>query len=278
METQSIFIFCLADAIVRAIGLKDDSQSKMSYAEVITFVVLSALHYQCNYKTTRLVSLNCRLFSHVLSHSRVVRRIHNIPEAVWLMIFSICRDFFFTHSSQEYIVDSFPVVVCQNYKRFRCKLFQGKKFHGYTASKKQFFFGIKVHMIVDSHGIPMEFVFTPGAESDIRGFNRLNLELPKGAVLYADRAYTNHALEDFLKAELDMTLLAKRKKNSRRQHNAYDELRISLTRNKIETTFSSISSLMPRCIRARTERGFCLKVLFFILAYTIKASVKNIRP
>jgi hypothetical protein len=40
-------------------------------------------------------------------------------------------------------------------------------------------------------------------------------------------------------------------------------------RNTIETVFSSITSRMPRYIKARTENGFCLKILFSILAYMI---------
>jgi hypothetical protein len=28
-------------------------------------------------------------------------------------------------------------------------------------------------------------------------------------------------------------------------------------------------SLMPRCIRATTQKGFCMKIFFFILSYTI---------
>ncbi|MCP5505792.1 MAG: transposase [Chlamydiales bacterium] len=68
------------------------------------------------------------------------------------------------------MVDSFPVAACQNNKIFRCKLFTGKAFHGYTASKKSYFFGIKVHMIVTSDGIPIQFLFTPGSAADISTF------------------------------------------------------------------------------------------------------------
>jgi len=269
MNVQSIFIYCLADALTRALKLKDEPRAKMTNAEIITFVMISALFYQCNYKLTRLVSLNCRLFSSPLSQSRINRRIHQIPESTWMMIFAICRN---DLSNQEYIVDSFPVAVCQNYKRFRCKLFSGKKFHGYTASKKQYFFGIKVHMIVSSKGIPIEFVFTPGSEADLRGLHRLNLDLPSESLLFGDKAYTEYELEDFLKNEIKIHLISKRKSNSKRKHGPYEELKLSLTRNRIETVFSTIISMMPRWIRARTERGFCLKIMFFILAYTIKAS------
>jgi len=199
METEAIFIYCLADAIVQAHGLNDEPRTKMTHAEIITFVMISALFYQCNYKLTRLVTLSCKLFSSPLSQSRLNRRIHRIPQAIWTMVVSVCQGF--QSSSREFIVDSFPVAYCQNYKRFRCKLFPGKQFHGYTASKKQYFFGIKVHMLVNAEGIPVEFVFTPGAEADIRGFRRLNLDLPRNSMLFADKAYTDYDLEDFLRNE-----------------------------------------------------------------------------
>ena len=86
------------------------------------------------------------------------------------------------------------------------------------------------------------------------------------------KAYTDYELEDFLRNELNIQLISQRRGNAKRKHDCYQQLKLSLTRNRVETTFSSIISMMPRWIRARTERGFCLKIVFFILAYTIKVS------
>jgi Transposase DDE domain len=272
METKIIFLYCLVDSILKALQLKDDSQSKMTQAEIITFAMISALFYQGNYKVTRQVMGICRYFPTILSHSRIVRRIHQVHPTIWTIIFAVCRDFIQNTACTDYIVDSFPIACCQNYKRFRCRLFAEKKYHGYCASKKQYFFGIKVHMVVNSRGIPIEFVFSPGNEADIRGLEKLELEIAPGSSLFADSAYTNYELEDFLKQERGIQLIPKRKKNAKRSHSPYDQLKLSLTRNRIETVFSGIVSLMPRYIRARTEKGFCLKVMFFILAYTIMLS------
>lgn len=273
METQVIFIYCLADTIVKTLNLKEDPQSKMSLAEIIAFVMISALFYQGNYKNTHMAVLSCRYFSKILSHSRMIRRIHQIHKSTWVIIFSICRNFIHDETSKDYIIDSFPVAVCQNYKQFRCKLFPGKNFHGYTASKKQYFFGIKVHMIVSSKGVPIEFVFSPGSEADIRGLRRLEIDLPLGSCLFADAAYTDYSLEDFLSSEKEIRLISKRRKGIKRTHSLYNQLKLSITRNRIETVFSGITALMPRTIRAKTEKGFCLKVMFFILAYTVKLSL-----
>ena len=42
--------------------------------------------------------------------------------------------------------------------------------------------------------------------------------------------------------------------------------------------FSEITSLMPRSIHARTPKGFLLKVLFFILAVTVRHTLKENMP
>ena len=118
--------------------------------------------------------------------------------------------------------------------------------------------------------MPIEFSFTPGSVSDIKGLENLSLHLPEDSILLGDRAYTDDDFEDKLQEIEGIKLLAKRKRNSKRQHQAKDEFFLSTYRNLIETVFSSIISKMPRNIKARTEKGFCLKVVFFILVYMVQ--------
>ena len=241
----------------------------MTTAEIMTFVILSALYHQCNYKKTRLVVNFLSFFPKILSNSRINRRIYQIPDQAWMIAFHVSKEVLGTKNYSEFIVDSFPVPCCQNNKIFRCRLFQGKEYHGYTASKKSYFWGIKVHMIVDPQGIPVEFMFTCGSESDVRGFRRFECDLPKGSRIYADKAYTDYLQEELLKESSDIHLIPKRKNNSKRPHSPERNFLLSMTRNRIETTFSGIVSLMPRCIRAVTQKGFYLKVFLFIFGYTI---------
>jgi hypothetical protein len=136
MDLQAIFIYCLSDEILSNLNFKDDPQCKMTSAEVVTFVIISALHYQCNYRKTRLVALSHKYFPKILSHSQLVRRIHQIPEHIWFLAFQICKEILNAKNHNEFIVDSFPVACCQNNKILRCRLFQDKEYQGYTASKK----------------------------------------------------------------------------------------------------------------------------------------------
>jgi len=241
----------------------------MTTAEVMTFAVLSATLFRGDYKHTHLIASHHRYFPNILSLGRLVRRIHKVPEHIWAMVFTALRLFLQDKQQQTFIVDSFPVKAYENHKSFRARIFSGKKFHGYCASKKSYFFGIKVHMLVTLDGVPVEFIFTPGAVSDIKGFRELDLDLPRGATILADKAYNDYVFEDLLQQTGGVRLLAKRRSNQKRQHSACNDRRLKAQRNAIETVFSSITSRMSRHIKARTEKGFYLKVLLFILAYMI---------
>ena len=269
MSEQAIAIFCICDELTKCFTLTDDLQCRMTTAEVMTFALIAALHYRGDYRLTRMASLSQRFFPKILSSSRLIRRIHKIPEHIRLIVFKTLQMYLCKTDCQCFIVDSFPIKAYETHKSFRARIFHGKKFHGYSASKKQYFFGIKVHMIIDEKGIPVEFCFTPGSVPDIEGLKELSLEIPEGSILYGDKAYNSYSLEDDLLEMANITLIPRRRKNLKRQHSYTQEYLLSRTRNRIETVFSSIVSRMPRHIRARTEKGFCLKIMFFIIAYLL---------
>lgn len=269
MLDQTIVIYCICDEVLKSLGLSDDKQCKMSTAEVMTFSIISGMLYGCNYRLTRLISLNHKYFHKILSHSQLVRRIHQIPERAWMMTFLALQLFLRNKENNCFIVDSFPVKAYENHKSFRAKIFASKDFHGYCASKKQYFFGIKVHMIINSDGVPIEFSFAPGCESDISNFRNLNLNFSENDLILGDKAYTDYAFEDLLRESEGIEMLAKRKKSHKRQHSLDHKNLLSSQRNYIETVFSCIVRRMPRYIAARTEKGFCLKVMLFILAYMV---------
>jgi hypothetical protein len=266
MDTQIIFIFCLCDEFLKSIGFQDDRQCRMSTAEIMTFALTSALFFQCNYQRTRLFFLSHKYFSYVLSHSVINRRILRIPTSLWQQTLIVCRSFLLDPKCQEYIIDSFPVPVCQNCRILRCKLFPIKHHHGYCASKKIYFLGIKVHMIVSKNGIPIECIFTPGSESDTKALKKFEIDLPEGSYLYGDKAYNDYAFEDLLN-EVGIKLIAQRKTNSKRQHDKSLVYLQKTRRKRVETVFSQITHLMPRSIHAITAKGFVVKVFLFILAF-----------
>lgn len=61
----------------------------------------------------------------------------------------------------------------------------------------------------------MEFALAAGSEADMTIFKELELDLPEGSIIYADKGYTDYDYEDLLQ-EVGLHLKAQRKKNSKR--------------------------------------------------------------
>lgn len=266
MELKTIAIFCLCDDILKVLGIVDDPQSKMSSSEVMTVALVAAYLFHGNHSRTRLFLQIGRFFPNMLSKSRLNRRLHAIDSEVWKTVLAFfCEYFKQCNVTQEYIVDSFPVAVCQNCRISRSKIYEGREYHGYCASKKSYVYGLKVHIVTSRNGFPVEVLFTPGSEADIKAFRRFHLDLPQGAKIYADRAYTDYGYEDLLLEAGSIRLVAHRKSNSTRPLIGPLKYLQATSRKRIETTFSQITEMFPRTIRAVNRKGFELKLLCFIL-------------
>lgn len=270
METYATTVYVIADEIIRILAIQDDPQSLMSNAEIITFAIVSAKFFSGNFKMARYICQKTQLFRKVLSNSRLNRRVHNISWSCWEAIFRLLS--LIAKSSANacfFAVDSFPVSYCQKNRIDKRKHFSEHCYIGFAASKKRYFCGIKVHMVVSNEGRPVEVLFKPGSESDIAVLWQMELDIPQQATLYADGAYNCFELEDLLRDE-GIHLMAKRgSKAKNRVRTDVEEKNISSKRQIIETAFSSILNQFPRYIRSRTEKGFLLKVYCFILSYSI---------
>jgi len=84
--------------------------------------------------------------------------------------------------------------------------FNRRLHRGYIASKKRYFYGVKVHLLTTRSGIPVEFAILPGEANDTRGLSSLSLNLPAGSEIYADAGYTDYLAEDDLAASEQISL------------------------------------------------------------------------
>ncbi len=269
MDTFATTIYVVSDEVLRALQIKDDPQSHMSNAEVITFAVLAAKYFYCNFKRARFICENLKLFNKLLSNSRLNRRIRSISWDIWNAIFRfLALVFTETVIEDEFAVDSFPVSCCAKSRIDRRKIFLDKEYIGYAASKKQYFCGVKVHMVVTGDGKPIELAFRPASVSDVNVLWELNLNIPSNSKLYADGAYNSFELEDILGDE-KIQLLAKRGQHIKnRARTRCEEKQISSKRQIVETAFSCITDLFPRNLKFRTEKCFLTKIFCSILAYS----------
>lgn len=272
MQEKIITIYCLCADFLSAWGHQDDPQARMSTAEVMTTVLVAAAFFRGDQERSRRFLWEFGFIPAMLSKSRLNRRLHTIPEATWQALFALLSEAHKqANTGQEYIADSLPVPVCDNFRIRRCRLYQGEAYRGYIASKRRYFYGLRVHLVVTATGQPVEFVLAPGAEADITVFKDLALDLPSDVHLFVDRAYNDYEHEDLLSEMAAIRLVAQRKKNSKRPHPGWVAFLGQQTRKRVETTFSQITEEFARSIHAVTPRGFELKVFLTVLAYSITA-------
>lgn len=167
------------------------------------------------------------------------------------------------------MIDSFPVAVCDNIRISRSKLLKGKQWRGKQCSMKRYFYGVKVQVLVNSTGIPVGFGFVPGSESDVQALKKLPLAVAAESRIYGDAAYTDYQAEDDMKTTELVELMICRKSNSKRPDQPWVRFIKEQMRKGIETSFSQIKALFLRKIHAVTFKGFLIKLVLFILAFTL---------
>ena len=274
-------IYCLCEDFFKAMRRFDDPQVRLTTAEVMTVPLVAATFFGANIDRTCRFLYEYGYMPNMISKGRFNHRLHKIDPELWQGLFSLLAEFFKRRNSEVeeerayYAVDSFPVVVaCDNIRIGRWRLYpvekHGGAFRGYISSKRSYFYALGVHMVVTGAGEPVEFSIVAGSEADVRVFKDLELDLPEGSIICAEKAYTDYHYEDLLKEAGGLELKAHRKKNSKRPMPAWEEFVSKSIRKYIERVFSGISRLFPKKIHAVTPRGFELKIVWFVLAFAIQ--------
>jgi hypothetical protein len=195
MDTQIILIYCLCDDLLKAMQHKEDAQCRMSDAEVMTVALVAALHYRGNFALAgRMLSAHGYL-PVVLEKSRFSRRLHRIKPMLLTLFAHLGEHFKQMNEESVYILDTFPIAACDNWRIPQSKRYRGEAYRGRQASKKRYFYGLKVHLLVTANAEPVEFFFTPGSVGDVEGLDFFDFDLPAGSQIIGDKAYTNYVTQ-----------------------------------------------------------------------------------
>lgn len=268
MDTQIILVYCLCDDLLKAMGHKQDSRCQMSDAEVMTVAIVAALHFRGNFVKAREMLSEQGYMRVMLGKSRFSRRLHRV-KPLFLTLFALLGEHFKAFNAESiYILDTFPIAACDNYRIPRSKRYRGECYRGYQASKKRYFYGIKVHLLATVNSEPVEFFLTPGGVGDVEGLDFFDFDLPAQSQIIGDKAYNDYELEDVL-LEAGLQLLPMRKRNSKRPFPPWMRYLQAHFRKTVETTGSLLERLLPKSIHAVTAAGFELKLVLFVLALSI---------
>src|SRR5207244_3964202 len=144
MEDKILAVYCLRADVLNAIGHAEDPQQQRSDAEVITTGLVAMGFFRGNVEAARALWSTPQYMPHMLSRSRVNRRRHRLTELFWMLLDLLGYTWTQLNTESVYVMDSFPVVVCDNDRIPRAKLYQHEEYRGYIASKKRYCYGLKV--------------------------------------------------------------------------------------------------------------------------------------
>jgi len=269
MDDHILAIYCVCHDFLKALHHREDRQQKMTDAEVMTTALVAMLFFGGNFEHARALLGTSHDIPTMLSRRRLNRRWYQL-QPLFATLFDLLGQMWKELNGESvYIIDRFPVAMCDNYRMPHAHIYHQEAYRGYIASKKRYFYGLKIHLLVTPQGHPVECFLTPGASSDVRALRSFQFDVPEGSVIYADKAYHEYGMEDLLYESVQIELSPIRKAHSKRALPPYVAFVQYYYRKRIETAASFIERRLPNTIHAVTARGFELKVFLFVLAYSI---------
>ena len=272
MDTEVTAIYCITDDWLKARHHQESAQREVTDAEVMTVALAAARFFEGNFEKTWRHLTERGYMLRRLSRSQFNRRLHRVSHLFQELFERLAHHWKQSGDEDIFLVDSFPVSVCDNIRIDECQIYPMEAtedvFRGYIASKKRFFYGLKMHVLTNAEGQPVEVFFKPGSRNDTGQVRNFEFDLPEGATVYGDKAYNEYFIEDVLDKACDIDLSPIRKKNTTRPDSAPVRYLRAIHRKRIETTFSQIDRMIPQSIHAITAGGFELKVFLFVLAFS----------
>lgn len=213
---------------------KNKNKAKMSDSEIITiYLLIQCLGFSIN-KGYQFFKENFSNLVNYIERSRFNRLVNSLMS----VIRTIRRNFMKFQKSIYKIVDSFPLTTSKFGRAFFSKLFKGIASYGYCASKKEKYFGFKVHVVTDLDGNPYDYVLTSANVDDRDAVFELS-ELVDIDILFGDKGYVGKFIDE-LRSEKGIKLYALKRSNSKNPLPKEFRNTISHLRRRIETTFNQL--------------------------------------
>lgn len=255
-------------------GVKRNRPSKISVAEVMTILIL---FHQLRYRQFKafynfhMLGMMRREFPNLPSYSRFIEL---IPRA----IMPLCA---YLHSLMGECtgisyVDSSKLEVCDNRRIYRHKVFDGMAQRGKTSMG--WFYGFKLHAIVNHQGELLAVKVTPGNVNDREPLKQGMADGLFGK-LFGDKGYISQKLKDKF-AQRDLSFITTLRKNMKKQIlNPVDKALLK-ARSLVESVFDELKNLCQvEHSRHRSVNGFIANVLSGLIAYCWfphKPTLKNV--
>lgn len=161
-------------------------------------------------------------------------------------------------------VDSSKIAVCHNRRISQHRVFKDLAERGKTSV--DWFYGFKLHLVVNEFGELLNFQLTPGNVDDRQPIQDL-LSSIFGKV-FADKGYVSASLAQELLESLGIEFFAKPRRNMKNKLMHLHDKLLSRQRSIIETILDQLKNISQiEHSRHRSPVNFCVNLLCGLIAY-----------
>ncbi|MHB9143279.1 MAG: IS982 family transposase [Paludibacter sp.] len=225
-------------------------------------------HFYLHYVSEHLKSE----FPGLVSYNRFIELSHRSAIAFMLFLHYCCRG----ECTGISFIDSTVLRVCHNKRIKRNKTFKGLAEVG--KSTMGWFFGFKLHLIINDKGEILSFYLTKGNVDDRNAKAITSMTAELFGKIFGDKGYISKALSDLLFGN-GIQLITAVKRNMKSKALSNEEKILLRKRSVIETVNDELKNVCQvEHTRHRSISGFLLNIMSAIAAYSFfpkKPSIKN---
>ncbi|RDC65602.1 hypothetical protein AHMF7616_04232 [Adhaeribacter pallidiroseus] len=199
-------------------------------------------------------------FPHLVSYNRFVELMQacSVPLALFMSRHKVKQ------SQGVAFIDSTALAVCANPRIYQHQVFAGRAQRGKTSTG--WFFGFKLHLIINHQGEIISFCLTTGNTDDRKPVELLTKNL--WGRLFADKGYISHSLKERLK-DKGVDLITKLRKNMEQPFRPlFDQLMLR-KRALIESVNDFLKNTCQiQHTRHRSKNNWLVNLLSGLVAYS----------
>ena len=211
-------------------------------------------------------------FPGLVSYNRFIELSHRSAIPFMLYLHHCCRG----ECTGISFIDSTILRVCHNKRIKRNKVFKGVAEVG--KSTMGWFFGFKLHLIINDKGEILNFYLTKGNVDDRDTKTITNMTKEIFGKLFGDKGYISKALSDLLFGN-GIQLITQVRKNMKSKALSNEEKLLLRKRSVIETVNDELKNICQvEHTRHRSLSGFIINIMSAIAAYSFfpkKPSIKK---
>ena len=239
--------------------------SKLNDAEVITIMIAFHLsgyrnlkHFYINYVQKHLQEY----FPQTVSYNRFVE----LQQKALLPMVMFLKTMRLGQSTGISFIDSTPIRVCKNKRIYNHKVFAGIASRG--KSTIGYFFGFKLHIVVNDMGEIINFVITSGNVDDRQPLKETNFLKEVWGKLFGDKGYISRELFENLFLNGIQLITGIRNNMKNQLMSMYDKIMLR-KRSIIETINDELKNICQiEHSRHRSFTNFITNLISGLLAYT----------